>query len=101
MLQIENINLTDEYINKEVLLLPFKVSYIDDDVKFYSDDKDEVWSLNMKKSLATLFQLKRNVYEEGAFAVKEVSYVFNYIFPINFLSYMLANFIYLPMHALF
>lgn len=51
--------------------LPFEVVYSDDDVSFFGHENDKIWSLNMKKALATLFQIKKNAFMEGAFSTKE------------------------------
>lgn len=53
--------------------LPFEVVYSDDDISFFGHENDKTWSLNMKKALASLFQIKKNAFMEGAFSTKEVS----------------------------
>lgn len=80
--QIENLTAPNSYANLDALYLPFGVAFKDDGIQFYKyadrdSERDEVWSLNMKKSLAALFQLKRNSFEEGAFTVKEVNQLFS------------------------
>lgn len=80
LLQIEDVSLSEDLsflpfkpVNSSILALPFKVMYSNDDIQFFGYEADEIWSLNMKKSLATLFQLKKSAYVEGAFATVEVS----------------------------
>lgn len=70
-LQIENINVTDSTIGQDAIFLPFQVIY-EDNIRFYADINDKDGSINMKKSLAGFFLLKKNVGEEGASVVVEV-----------------------------
>lgn len=79
--QIENINVTDTIIGQDAIFLPFQVIY-DDDIQFFADINDKEGSVNMKKSLAGFFLLKKNVEEEGASVVVEVC-TFSFIW-LNF-----------------
>ncbi|KAK7605209.1 hypothetical protein V9T40_007067 [Parthenolecanium corni] len=70
--QIENITVTDSIIGQDAIFLPFQVVY-DNDIQFYADINDKEGSVNMKKSLAGFFLMKKNVEEEGASVVIENS----------------------------
>lgn len=70
-LQIENITVTDSIIGQDAIFLPFQVVY-DNDIQFYANINDKEGSVNMKKSLAGFFLMKKNVEEEGASVVIEV-----------------------------
>lgn len=77
--QLENISNSrvGQYANLEVLNLPFALEFKDEGIQFHRSAPnhskgDDLWSVNIKKSLAALFQIKKNAAEEGAFIIKEV-----------------------------
>ena len=72
--------MADTLIEQDAIFLPFQVIY-DNSVEFYSDANDKEGSVNMKKSLAGFFLLKKNL-DEGAAVVTEVC---TFFFGWNFL----------------
>lgn len=64
----------DEVLNP--LLIPFQAVYEDGELmKMTIESTDVLWSINIKRALAALFQLKLGLLDDNAFFSQEVSNV--------------------------